>query len=212
MDGLIKETFIIRTEWYNTIVMMNECQRSIFLINLFRYHLNEPIDTSDMLVNLVWTLIEPNLHRNIVEYDKRRDSSAINGAKGGRPATQKKPNNNLNKPKKPIETLYDSVSVIVSDSVSESDSVSVNIPTRQELLSFCSTLDIDYEALKETIGAKYDTWYNAGWKNGYGTQITDWKQTIINTLPHLKPMPKKQATTTLKAKGNFGAKKGGANE
>jgi hypothetical protein len=79
-------------------------------------------------------------------------------------------------------------------------------PAREEFLSFCKTLDIDYEKLKETLSAKYDTFVDDRWCNGFGKPITNWKNTIRNVIPHLKPMPTKTQTEQPKAKGNWGGK------
>jgi hypothetical protein len=83
---------------------------------------------------LVWKLIEQNLKRNIDAYDKRSETSAANGRKGGRKkvgysetptasddSEKKEPNTNLNQePNKPIEPI-ESLSVFDSVSVSDID-------------------------------------------------------------------------------------------
>ena len=43
----------------------------------------------------------------------------------------------------------------------------------------------DYEF---TLKAKYHTWLDENWKNGHGKKIKNWKNTLNNTIPHLKPM------------------------
>jgi hypothetical protein len=117
----MKETFILRTEWYDSIQEFTIEEKAEILDLLFMYHLEKPnnnlINLNNRAVKLVWKIIEPNLKRNIEAYDSRRETSVENGKKGGRP-------NNLNKPKKPNVTLSVSDSVFVSDSVS--DSVSDN--------------------------------------------------------------------------------------
>jgi hypothetical protein len=121
----MKETFILRTEWYDSIQEFTIDEKAEILDLLFLYHLEKPNNNLNNLnnraVKLVWKIIEPNLKRNIEAYDSRRETSVENGKKGGRP-------NNLNKPKKPKVTLSVSDSVFVSDSVSVSvtDSVTEN--------------------------------------------------------------------------------------
>lgn len=115
-----KETFILRTEWYESIQELDEKSKAELLDNLFLFHLNEEtkINLNNLTVKLVWKLIEPNLRRNIESYDKRKSTSSANGKKGGRPpkyqhVTEEEKNlNNLNKPNESL-----SVSVSVSDSV-----------------------------------------------------------------------------------------------
>ena len=64
-----------------------------------------------------------------------------------------------------------------------------NHPTLEEFLEYCSTLpQINFLALKFSIEAKYDTWVENEWKDGYGKKIKNWKTKIKNTIPHLKPI------------------------
>lgn len=160
----------------------------------------------------IFTLIKPQLDANIKRYE--------NGKKGGK----SKPNDNQNLTKlepKPNQNetktqpnKNNNYNVNENNNNNENENVCItqHAPTRDEFLSYCQSLDIDYERFKVTLGAKYDTWVADGWVNGYGKPIRDWKKTIINTLPHLKPMPVKQTPVTTKAKGSFGVKKGGAND
>lgn len=82
-----KETFIIRTEWYEAISELEPTDQATIFRNLFLYHIG---DTTDVVldtfgVKLVWKLIEPTLSRNIESYDKRRETAIDNGKLGGRP-------------------------------------------------------------------------------------------------------------------------------
>lgn len=61
-----------------------------------------------------------------------------------------------------------------------------DIPTYDEFLEFAKTIPIYNPSLDEHIKNKYDTWYSNGWVNGYDKPITNWKQTLKNTLPYLK--------------------------
>ena len=206
----MKDTFIIRSEWWPAISKLNDTQKAIILSNLFKFHADGQVDLSDPLVELVWSFIEPNLIRNMANYEERVKKASENGKKGGRPKSEEKQTKGLafsETNKKPIETLNVSVSVSDNVSVSENDSVcdKISTPAREDFLLFCKGLDIDFDKLQDTIAAKYDTWIRAGWRNGFGKPITDWQQTIINTIPHLKPMPKKkQAPSDVKTTLNFG--------
>lgn len=103
-----KDTFIIRTEWKESILELEPVDQATILQNLFYFHSDNEnlINLNNLSVKLVWKLIEPNLKRNADSYDKRKETSINNGKLGGRPK-------NLNKPNKPKETL----NVIVSDNV-----------------------------------------------------------------------------------------------
>jgi len=152
-----KETFILRTEWYEAISELDPKDQATIFKNLFLYHLGDINDVvlDTFAVKIVWKLIEPTLSRNIESYDKRKITSAENGQKGGRKTNaekenQKQPNNNLNNlndnlglPQKPIESLSVSDSVYDSVSVSESESVpAAEIHTPIEKLKNYSDLSL----------------------------------------------------------------------
>lgn len=80
-----KETFIIRTEWYEAIAELDSNDQATILRNLFSYHLNEDITLDTFGVKIVWKLIEPTLSRNIDAYGKKVEINRENGSMGGRP-------------------------------------------------------------------------------------------------------------------------------
>ena len=119
-----KETFIVRTEWFDALSDLSRNDRCIVFDNLFHYHMGNMhlVDLSKSSIKALWKLLVPGLKRNIKDYDKRRDTSGINGKKGGRP--RKEEHENLNKPNakpnnliEPIETLPVPVLVLVPDPV-----------------------------------------------------------------------------------------------
>ena len=42
--------------------------------------------------------------------------------------------------------------------------------------------NVDTEAVK----FKYESWIENNWKDGYGVEIINWKNKLLNTLPHIK--------------------------
>lgn len=138
----MKDTFIIRTEWYEAISELEPADQATILRNLFAYHIGQDVVLDTFGVRIVWKLIEPTLSRNVESYDRRKETNVINGKKGGRPAkaeinlnkTQINPNNqtvNKEETQKPIETLSDSV--YVSDYVSDSECVeNAHTPEKKE--------------------------------------------------------------------------------
>jgi len=138
-----KETFIIRTEWYEAISELSDSDKLMLFDNLFHYHMGNInlINLNNLTVKLVWKLIEPTLVRNIESYDKRRETSARNGALGGRkPNKPKKPDGLEEKPNN-----HDSVSVYVSDSVSVLDSDLKEKEIIEKSLIFPFTSDLFFE-------------------------------------------------------------------
>ncbi len=115
----MKETFIVRTEWAAAILELEPADQATIFQNLFHFHSGNEnlINLNNLPVKLIWRLIEPSLIRTVEKYDKRCETSAANGKKGGRPKKEASENlNNLNKPTsepnekaKPNESLSDSV-------------------------------------------------------------------------------------------------------
>lgn len=64
------------------------------------------------------------------------------------------------------------------------------IPTLETFLEYakeeCSKVGRNYEALRYSIEAKYESWKESGWKDGHGKVIKNWKTKLKNTLPYLK--------------------------
>lgn len=172
----MKETFIVRTEWYAAISKLSENEQAALFKDLFEYHLGNLNNLSVNLNNpslnlvLVWNLIEPNLQRNINSYDKRKETSKLNGSLGGRPP--KEPNPKPNKPKKPNETLSDSVSDIKKKLIKKKISFEdCDIYDKQEFAKQFSSWS------KDKLRYYYDTVLT--WSNE-GNKKIDWIATVRN--------------------------------
>lgn len=179
----MKETFIMRTEWKESILELSTEEQATIFQNLFHYHSGNEnlINLNNLSVKLVWRLIEPNLKRNIESYDKRKTTSAENGKLGGRPhkneeiTTNTKPNNLISKPKITKEP-NESLSVSVSDSVSVSGNKKVFIPPSiLEVEQFFKEKGYSSMSAQKAF-EYYDT---AKWKDSKGHQVKNWKQKMI---------------------------------
>jgi uncharacterized protein YdaU (DUF1376 family) len=61
------------------------------------------------------------------------------------------------------------------------------IPTESEFMAYYkSELSKEFPDLDFSIKTKYETWVDAGWKDGHGNKITNWKLKMKNTITHLK--------------------------
>lgn len=61
-----------------------------------------------------------------------------------------------------------------------------NIPTMEEFLDYAKTIDIYDDSLEFGVRTKYESWIDAGWKNGYGKSIINWQLQLKSSLPFLK--------------------------
>ena len=59
-----------------------------------------------------------------------------------------------------------------------------DIPDYNSFLSYAikQKPNVDAEAVK----FKYESWIENNWKDGYGVEIINWKNKLLNTLPHIK--------------------------
>ena len=61
------------------------------------------------------------------------------------------------------------------------------IPSLEEFMAYYkSELSKQFPGLEFNIKAKYETWVDDGWKDGFGKKITNWKLKLKSTIPHLK--------------------------
>lgn len=59
-----------------------------------------------------------------------------------------------------------------------------NIPAYEDFLNHAISKKPNVD--KESVKLKYEAWIEAGWKNGNGKKIVNWKSSLNNTLPYLK--------------------------
>lgn len=63
------------------------------------------------------------------------------------------------------------------------------VPTEAEFLDYCKSIEgLNYQPLEYSLKSKYEQWVEAGWKDGNGKAIGNWKTKIKNTIPFLKPI------------------------
>ena len=102
------DSFVLYTDQKDVVRKLTDEQAGKLLKGLYYYAECEELPELDTMLDLVITPFITTINRDKKKYDRRCETSAINGRLGGRP---KKPNENLTKPKKAD-----------SDSVSDSDS------------------------------------------------------------------------------------------
>jgi len=128
------------------------------------------IDTGESVVN-------KRVHKSIIKHENFIEKQRINGAKGGRPKTQKKlSNSNSN-----------------SNTISNTNSKRKYIPeTLENFLEYGNTiltqLNKNPEEYDFSLRAKFQTWSDDGWKDGHGKDIKNWKNKLNATIPYLKPI------------------------
>jgi len=126
------------------------------------------------------------------ERDKKErffEKQVINGKKGGRP----KKNSVLKTQTKPKKSLYedeDEIEVVIEYNNSLKKSEKTFLPTIEEFLEYGKEITGDaYYRLEPAMILKYESWRVNDWKTGGKNprKIKNWKNTLANTIPHLKP-------------------------
>lgn len=78
----------------------------------------------------------------------------------------------------------------------EKDKDKKKIPEIEEFLDHCKvTLQHKYPEYEFSLRSKYKTWVDDGWKTGHNKPIKNWKNTINNTIPYLKPISSDEGST-----------------
>ena len=177
-----KKSFVAYCDWLESFEELTDEEAGRLAKHLFRYVNDLNPEPPDKITKMCFIPIKQSLKRDLVKYEERAERARLNGAKGGRPKTQKT-QSVISEPKKPDS---DNVSVSVSDSVNVS--TDVDIPAYEEFREYaldkCS--ELNFNVPENSINAKYQSWKANGWRNGNGKKIKNWKTTILNTLPYLQ--------------------------
>jgi len=177
-----KKSFVAYCDWLESFEELTDEEAGRLAKHLFRYVNDLNPEAPDKITKMCFIPIKQSLKRDLVKYEERAERARLNGAKGGRPKTQKT-QSVISEPKKPDS---DNVNVSVSDNVNVS--TDVDIPAYEEFREYaldkCS--ELNFNVPENSINAKYQSWKANGWRNGNGKKIKNWKTTILNTLPYLQ--------------------------
>ena len=104
-----KKSFVAYCDWLESFEELTDEEAGKLAKHLFRYVNDLNPEPPDKITKMCFIPIKQSLKRDLVKYEERADRARENGAKGGRPKTQKT-QSVISEPKKP-----DSVSVSVND-------------------------------------------------------------------------------------------------
>jgi len=94
---------------------------------------------------------------------------------------------NLKPLQSPLKGSKVMVKVKVEEKVKEDKAKKPEIPSLEEFMAYYkSELSKQFPGLEFNIKAKYETWVDDGWKDGFRKKITNWKLKLKSTIPHLK--------------------------
>jgi len=138
---------------------LSDKQAGVLIKTLFHYNVNgtKPADLTDKEINAYFNMmvIDCNYYNN--QYDRRCDTSAENGKKGGRPPKNQNLNNltqnlnNLNNLTKPY------IDIDIDIDIDKSKDLKEKINKKEKLVysEFVSMLDTEYEKLVSELGEEF---------------------------------------------------------
>lgn len=108
-----KKSFVAYCDWLESFEELTDEEAGRLAKHLFRYVNDLDPEAPDKITKMCFIPIKQSLKRDLVKYEERAERARLNGAKGGRPKTQKT-QSVISEPKKPDS---DNVNVSVNDSV-----------------------------------------------------------------------------------------------
>ena len=166
-----KKSFVAYCDWLESFEELTDEEAGKLAKHLFRYVNDLNPEPPDKITKMCFIPIKQSLKRDLVKYEERADRARENGAKGGRPKTQKT-QSVISEPKKPDSV---SVSVNVNDSVKDDG---IKPPSLEEVISYFDENGYTKESATKMFEYYEESRKPSGrvWKDGRGNTVKNWKQ------------------------------------
>jgi hypothetical protein len=168
-----KKSFVAYCDWLESFEELTDEEAGKLAKHLFRYVNDLNPEPPDKITKMCFIPIKQSLKRDLVKYEERADRARENGAKGGRPKTQKT-QSVISEPKKPDSV---SVSVNVNDNVNVKDD-GMKPPSLEEVISYFDENGYTKESATKMFEYYEESRKPSGrvWKDGRGNTVKNWKQ------------------------------------
>ena len=170
-----KKSFVAYCDWLESFEELTDEEAGKLAKHLFRYVNDLNPEAPDKITKMCFIPIKQSLKRDLVKYEERADRARENGAKGGRPKTQKT-QSVISEPKKPDSV---NVSVSVNDNVSvSSKDDGIQPPSLEEVISYFDENGYTKESATKMFEYYEESRKPSGrvWKDGRGNTVKNWKQ------------------------------------
>ena len=116
-----KKAFVAYCDWLESFEELTDEEAGKLIKHLLRYVNDQNPEPPDRITQMCFIPIKQSLKRDLRKYEERAERSRLNGAKGGRPKTQKtqQVNSEPKKPDRDTDTDSDSVTDTDRDKVIE---------------------------------------------------------------------------------------------
>lgn len=174
-----KKSFIAYVDWLEIFEQLPDEKAGQLVKHLFRYVSDKNPTTDDVLINAVFAGMKTVLKRDLEKYRNYTEKQSLNGKKGGRP----KKTNESQKTQAFLEKPKKADNVNVNDTVNDKKKKKEYIPEFSEFKDYAISNQFNTDIKR--LEFKYKSWIEAGWIDGNGNKITNWKSKLLNTLPYL---------------------------
>lgn len=173
-----KKGFVLYADQKSIFDDLTNEEAGLLIKHIFSYVNDENPELIDRLLDMAFKPIKAQLKRDLVKYEEVKERNSANARKRwDTVALSGIPKDTKNADK-------DKGNGIVKDKGKD-----IYIPSESEFLEYCKTIkEFEFKNYEFSLKAKYESWVNAGWKDGNGDKIKVWKTKIKNTYPYLKPI------------------------
>lgn len=160
-----KKSFVAYCDWLESFEELTDEEAGRLAKHLFRYVNDLDPEAPDKITKMCFIPIKQSLKRDLVKYEERAERARLNGAKGGRPKTQKT-QSVISEPKKPDsdnvnDSVNDSVNVIVSYLNSRvGSSFKASTDKTKRMINARLKEGFTVEDFKQVIETKAEEWEN----------------------------------------------------
>lgn len=134
----------------------------------------------------------------VIQYSKNQYSSNIVALKENNKAKLKALDKAMIKHNtKQSESIIESTVSIDKQGTIKPDNQELKIPSFPDFLSYAKTLKPYKPELDYAIEAKYNSWLENDWKDGFDAEIKNWKTKLQNTIHRLEPLKEGKKQTTV---------------
>ena len=185
-----KKSFVLYCDLIHTIEKMPDEKAGQLFKHILAYVNDQNPTANDLIIELTFEPIKQQLKRDLEKWEteikpKRSESGRLGGIKSGEARRSKIKQNEANASNSKQNEANEAVNVNVN--VNDNNS----IPTFDFFLEYAKTITEVYKpTLDYAIKSKYQSWVENGWKDGHDKEIKNWKNTLRNTMPYLKELPK----------------------
>jgi hypothetical protein len=111
----MRDTFVLRTEWYSSIEELSSQEKSELFDAIFLYHLDkeDEINFTSNSAKLCWNFMKPTIDWHQKKYQTAKTNGSLGGAPKGNNNAKKQPKSTKEQPKNNL-TVTDTVTDIVT--------------------------------------------------------------------------------------------------